>query len=83
MFDIVKNYKMLPRGIMSIPVGREDLIPAGHEIIDKRSLHELPFPNARFPLRDGQQEVYDTVDGSCFINALVGWGRRFALPLSN
>jgi len=68
---------MLPRGNISIPVGREDLIPAGYEIIDKRIQHELPFPKPLLPLREGQQLVYDDVTGSCFINALVGWGKTF------
>lgn len=77
MFDIVKNYKILPKGIMSIPIGREDLIPKGYEIIDKRVEHDMPFPNPKLDLRDSQQPVYDQVEGSCLINALVGWGKTF------
>lgn len=82
-YEIVKNYKMLPKGVMSIPSGRADLIPEGYEIIDKRVVHELPFPNPRFPLNAEQQKIYDQVDGSCFLNAMVGWGRRFAPPLGD
>jgi superfamily II DNA or RNA helicase len=76
-FDIIKNYKMLPKGIMSIPGGRIDLIPEGYEVIDKRILHELPFPNPKLPLRPSQTEVYDGADDMCFINAMVGWGKTF------
>lgn len=76
-FEIIKNYKMLPKGVMSIPGGRQDLIPEGYEIIDKRIIHELPFNNPTKPLRQPQQEVHDEVDDSCFINALVGWGKTF------
>lgn len=82
-FEIIKNYKMLPKGVMTIPVGRLDLIPAEYEIIDRRILNELPFPTPKLKLREGQQVVYDEVDDSCFINAMVGWGRCFALSLSN
>lgn len=78
MFDIIKNYKLLPKGIMSIPSGRIDLIPEGYEIIDKRILHELPFPNPLMALRDSQVGVVAEADDSCFINAMVGWGKTFA-----
>lgn len=77
-FEIIKAYKLMPRGIISIPVGRLDLIPEGYEIIDKRIVYESYFPAPKLALRDSQQPIYDEVDGSCFINAMVGWGRRFA-----
>lgn len=76
-FDIIKNYKMLPRGIMSIPSGRIDLIPEDYEITDKRVFHELPFPDPKLPLRPSQVTVYNSVDDMCFINAMVGWGKTF------
>ena len=76
-FEVIKNYKMLHKGIMSIPSGRQDLIPKGYEIVDKRILHELPFPDPKIPLREAQQPIYDEADDSCFLNALVGWGKTF------
>jgi superfamily II DNA or RNA helicase len=76
-FDIIKNYKVLPKNIMAIPIGRTDLIPEGYEIIDKRTINELPFPDPKFPLRGSQIDVYNEVDGTCFINAMVGWGKTF------
>jgi hypothetical protein len=82
-FEIIKNYKMLPKGIMSIPSGRQDLIPEHYEIVDKRILHELPFPTPMLQLRESQLLVYNSVDDMCFINAMVGWGRRFAPLLGN
>lgn len=76
-YEIVKNYKMLPKGVMSIPSGRDDLIPEDYEIMDKRVVHELPFPTPKFPLNPEQQKIYDQVEGSCFLNAMVGWGKTF------
>lgn len=76
-FEIIKNYKMLPKGVMSIPSGRSDLIPEGYEVVDRRILHELPFPEPKLQLRPAQQPWYDEADDSCFLNALVGWGKTF------
>jgi hypothetical protein len=78
MFDIVKNYKLLPKGVLSIPAGRKDLIPKDYEIVDKRIIHELPFPNPKHRPWDYQQAVIDEADDMLFLNAKVGWGRRFA-----
>ena len=75
--EIIKNYKFLTNGVMSIPQGRIDLIPDGYSIEDKRILNSVPYPTPKFPLREGQQVVYEDVNDSCFINALVGWGKTF------
>jgi superfamily II DNA or RNA helicase len=74
---IIRNYKSLPNGVISIPQGRLDLIPEDYEIEDKRVQNVVPFPEPKFPLRDSQQPVYDEVEDTCFINALVGWGKTF------
>ncbi len=34
--EYLKAYKLLPKGIITIPQGRSDLIPEGYEILDKR-----------------------------------------------
>lgn len=82
--ETIKNYKVLPKGILSIPQGRLDLIPEDYEIIDKRVLEDVPFPTPKFGLRPEQQVVYDPIDDTCFINALVGWGKTFtALHLAH
>lgn len=82
--ETIKNYKVLAKGILSIPQGRQDLIPEDYEITDKRVLVPVPFPNPKFPLRPEQQVVYDEVADTVFINALVGWGKTFtALHLAH
>jgi superfamily II DNA or RNA helicase len=82
--ETIKNYKVLPKGILSIPQGRLDLVPDEYEVIDKRVLESIPFPDPKFELRPEQQVVYDPIDDTCFINALVGWGKTFtALHLAH
>lgn len=82
--ETIKNYKSLAKGILSIPQGRQDLIPENYEIIDRRTLVPVPFPNPKFPLREEQRVVYDEVEDTVFINALVGWGKTFtALHLAH
>ena len=82
--ETIKNYKALPKGILSIPQGRQDLIPENYEIVDRRTLVPVPFPDPKFPLRPEQQVVYDEVADTVFINALVGWGKTFtALHLAH
>jgi superfamily II DNA or RNA helicase len=80
---IVQNFAMFRSNIISIPVGRTDLIPAGYEIVDKRCFAPIVFPPFRGKLRDSQQAIYDEVDDNCLINAKVGWGKTFmALALA-
>lgn len=82
--ETLRNYKTLAKGILSIPQGRQDLIPQDYEIVDKRVLVPVPFPDPKFPLRDSQQPVYDEINDTAFINALVGWGKTFtALHLAH
>lgn len=82
--ETIKNYKVLPKGILSIPQGRLDLVPEDYEIVDKRIVENVPFPDPKFELRPEQQVVYDPIDDTCFINALVGWGKTFtALHLAH
>ena len=75
--ETIKNYKSLPKGILTMPQGRVDLIPNGYEIVDKRVYNPVPFPTAKFELRPDQLEVYNKVNDTCFINAKVGWGKTF------
>ena len=76
-FEIIKNYRLIGKTVISIPVGRLDLIPPDFEIIDKRTVHEVPFPNPKLEMLPAQHIVYDAVDDTCFINAMVGWGKTF------
>jgi superfamily II DNA or RNA helicase len=75
--EVIKNYKILPNGIVSIPQGRMDLLPEDYELVDKRVVNSVPFPMPRIALRAAQVPVYDEVVDSCFINAKVGWGKTF------
>jgi superfamily II DNA or RNA helicase len=77
IIEIIRNYKLLPGNILSIPQGRTDLIPEGFVIVDKRTVVDMPFPDPKIPLREAQKLVVDEVKDSCFINALVGWGKTF------
>ncbi len=75
--EYLRNYSVLPKGIICIPQGRTDLIPENYEVSDKRIVNEVPFPNPKFALRDSQQIIFDQVEDTCFINAKVGWGKTF------
>ena len=81
---IIKNMGVVRAGLVTLPIGRMDLIPDDYEIVDKRV--ELPIEplDFKFTLRDSQQSVYDEVEGSCIINAWVSWGKTFtALAIAN
>lgn len=74
---IVQNYSVFRPNILSIPVGRVDLIPNNYTIVDKRVLNPVDFPKFRFDLRESQQEIHDDLDDNCLINAKVGYGKTF------
>ena len=74
---IIKTIRPLREGLVSIPVGRLDLIPEDYEIIDKRVQAPTHFPEFKFELRASQQAVYDEVFDSSIINAWVSWGKTF------
>lgn len=71
---VIRHCKPVSDGIVSIPSGREDLIPEGYEIKDKRVDTKVKFPKFKFNLRDSQQAILDQVDSSCIINAQPSWG---------
>ena len=75
--QVIKNMAIVRPGIVTIPIGRTDLIPHGHEIVDKRIVKPQEFPKFKFDLRESQQEVYNTVEDNCIINAWVSWGKTF------
>lgn len=74
---MIKNVRKIRNGLVSIPVGRFDLIPSGYEIKDKRVLLPMDFPKFRFDLRQSQQDVYDSIEDNAIINASVSWGKTF------
>ena len=81
---IIKNMGVIRRGLVTIPVGRTDLIPEDYEVKDKRVDSPIEPLDFKFTLRDSQQSVYDEVQDSCIINAWVSWGKTFtALAIAN
>ena len=63
--------------LVTIPIGRTDLIPNEYEIVDKRIMVPVDFPDFRYVLRESQQAVYDELDDNCIVNAWVSWGKTF------
>ena len=74
---VIKNMARIQSNLVSIPIGRTDLIPNDYEIVDKRVELPVDFPEFKFELRPSQQEVYDEVEDNCIINAWVSWGKTF------
>ena len=75
--QIIKNLQRVRENLVSIPIGRTDLIPGDYEIVDKRLHIPVDFPNFGYDLRRSQQDVYDSLNDSCIINAWVSWGKTF------
>ena len=63
------------RNAISIPIGRQDLIPQHYEIIDKRIDKPVYVPKPTFVLRESQQHIYDNFSESCIILGKVGFGK--------
>ena len=74
---VIKNMARIQSNLVSIPIGRTDLIPSDYEIVDKRVNLPVEFPEFKFDLRASQQKVYDEVEDNCIINAWVSWGKTF------
>ena len=75
--QVIKNMQRVRENLVTIPVGRTDLIPQDYEVVDKRLLVPVDFPEFKFDLRESQKEVYDALDDNCIINAWVSWGKTF------
>ena len=81
---VIKNMGIVRAGLVTLPIGRTDLIPSDYEIIDKRVDKPIEGFDFKFKLRDSQQSVYDDIQGSAIINAWVSWGKTFtALAIAN
>ena len=81
---IIKNMGVVRSGLVTLPIGRTDLIPEDYEIVDKRTYVETDELSFGFDLRPSQAAVYDEVIDSCIINAWVSWGKTFtALAIAN
>jgi superfamily II DNA or RNA helicase len=75
--QVIKNMGIIRNGLVSLPIGRTDLIPEHYEIIDKRVHKPVDFPEFKFDLRESQQKVYDEIEDNAIINAWVSWGKTF------
>ena len=60
----IKNMGIVRKGLVTIPSGREDLIPKDYEIVEKRIKNSVDFPELKFEVRPSQQAVYDVLDDS-------------------
>ena len=74
---VIKNMSRIRTDLVSIPVGRIDLIPKDYEVVDKRELLPVELPEFKFDLRESQQAVYDAIEDNAIINAWVSWGKTF------
>lgn len=74
---VIKNMVRVRSNLVSIPVGRVDLIPEDYEIVDKRVNIPAEFPEFKFDLRESQKEVFDSIEDNAIINAWVSWGKTF------
>ena len=74
---VIKNMARIRGGLVTIPVGRTDLIPDGYEIVDSRINMPVKLPEFKHDLRPSQKDVYDEVEDNCIINAWVSWGKTF------
>ena len=74
---VIKNMARIRGGLVTIPVGRMDLIPDGYEIVDSRVNIPVELPRFKHDLRSSQKDVYDEVEDNCIINAWVSWGKTF------
>jgi superfamily II DNA or RNA helicase len=74
---VIKNLGRVRSDLVTIPVGRIDLIPEDYEVIDKRVTKPTKLPEFKYDLRDSQKKVYDEVYDNCIINAWTSWGKTF------
>ena len=75
---VIKNWAPVRDNLVTIPIGRTDLIPENYEIVDKRIINEVEFPEFKGILREDQEEIVSQITDSCIINAKPSWGKSFA-----
>ena len=81
---VIKNMGIIRKGLVSLPIGRMDLIPHDYEIVDKRVNIDIPHFDFKYKLRPSQHAVYDDLNDSAIINAWVSWGKTVtALAIAN
>lgn len=74
---VFKTIRFIKEGLISIPIGRMDLIPEDYEIVDKRVNSPVEHETFKFDLRPSQKKVHDEIDDNAIVNAWVSWGKTF------
>ena len=74
---VFKTIRFIKEGLISIPIGRMDLIPDDYEIIDKRVSVPTEHEKFKFDLRPSQKRVHDEIEDNAIVNAWVSWGKTF------
>ena len=74
---VFKTIRFIKEGLISIPIGRMDLIPDDYEIIDKRVSVPTEHEKFKFDLRPSQKRVHDEIQDNAIVNAWVSWGKTF------
>lgn len=72
--EIIQNCSTISPKTCSIPCGREDLIPEGYQIIDKRSFPKVHIPEPGFEARGTQAEAIKLIS-SGIVKAKPGFGK--------
>ena len=75
--QVICNLGIVRPGLVSLPVGRIDLVPKNYDIVDKRTTIPVEFPDFKYDLRPSQQLVWDEIEDNAIINAWVSWGKTF------
>lgn len=75
--EVYCDVTRINEGILTIPIGRVDLIPEFYNIEDRRMLVPIKFPKFKFELRESQEEVVNQLSDSSLINANPSWGKTF------
>ena len=75
--QVISNMGLVREGLISMPIGRIDLIPSNYEVVDRRLNIPATFPEFKFSLRKSQEDVYNEVNDNSIINAWVSWGKTF------
>jgi superfamily II DNA or RNA helicase len=73
--EIIHNYIVVSPTLLSLPIGRQDLIPKDYEIVDKRTHVPCSFPDIKYTLRPSQELAVELVNDNYVINALPGYGK--------
>jgi superfamily II DNA or RNA helicase len=72
---IIRNLTRVTDSVVSIPSGREDLIPSDYEIVDKRTRAQVALPPLKATLRPSQEEAVRVLTDNGIAEAPVGFGK--------